>query len=96
MQFIAVPSLLLSKLGTYNVIGYIWWLRARTEGSPRDASGVPARRTAALSWAAHDILAAAAGLPPTPDPAIRKLQKSLQGYYRHPLRGDLFESGLAL
>ena len=58
-------------------------------GGPHEAYG-------RFSGAAHDILAAAAGLPPTPDPAIRKLQKSVQGYCRHPPWGDLYESGLAL
>ena len=71
-------------------------LRARTERSSRDGSGIPTRRTAALSGAAARPDTAVAGLPPTRDPAIRKLQKSGQGYYRHPLRGDLYESGLAL
>ena len=96
MQFIAVAFCSLNEHCINVMYGYIWWLRARTEGPPRDGSEVPTRRTAALSWAAHDILAAAAGLPPTPDPAIRKLQKSAQGYCRHPPWGELYESGLAL
>ena len=71
-------------------------LRARTERSSRDGSGIPTRRTAALSGAAARPDTAVAGLPPTPDPAIRMLQKSVQGYCRQPPWGDLYESGLAL
>ena len=78
-------------------MGKIHWgtYGARTEGSSRDASGVPARHTAALSWSPAAGYAAA-GLPPRPDPAIRKLQESAQGNCRPTLCGDLYEYGLAL
>ena len=79
-----------------DVMGYIWWLRARSDRSSRDGSGITTRRTASLSGAAPRPDTAVAGLPPTPDPAMRKLQKSVQGYFRHPPWGDLYESGLAL
>ena len=94
MQFIAVPSLLLSKLYRINVIwihrGYV---RAPKAPHVGNGSGIPTRRTAALSGAAPRPDTAAAGLPPTPDPAIRMLQKSLQGYCRHLPWGDLYELG---
>ena len=71
-------------------------MRARTEGPSRDGSEVPAIRKAALSWSpAAGYRGRGAGLN-APDPAIRKLQKSVQGYSRHPPWGDLYESGLAL
>ena len=45
-----------------------------------------------LAVLTHDDIAAA-GLPLTPDPAIRKLQESVQWYCKHPPRGDLYELG---
>ena len=58
-------------------------------GHPHEAYG-------RFEWGSPRPDTAVAGLPPTPDPAIRKLQKSVQGYCRHPPWGDLYESGLAL
>ena len=93
-ELIVVAYLLSKLIHRCASSGYIWWLR--TKSSPRDGSGSPTRRTAALSGAAPRPDTAVAGLPPTPDPAIRKLQNSVQRYCRHPPWGDLYESGLAL
>ena len=58
-------------------------------GHPHEAYG-------RFEWGSPAAGYRAAGLPPTPDPAIRKLQKSVQGYCRHPRWGDLYEYRLAL